>query len=265
MEHNEGLYAIAIGMVISTVILSASVIYVAGGISSNLQQINGNLANLEISVGSNIATGQQLQPQAQPTQQPQATPQATGGRVDFQGIEFEGSEEAKFVLVEYSDFQCPFCRRFYTETLSQIEQNYVDTGKIRFAYKHFPLDQIHPGARPAAQGFECARDQDLHWEYHDAVFDEQGKQGQGTVSFSSENIKGWAEQIEGLDKDKFNSCLDSGEKNSIVQAHLQEGIANGIGGTPGFLITDSDGNVLTGLSGAQPYEVFQQALTSVGA
>ncbi|MEK7497584.1 MAG: thioredoxin domain-containing protein [Patescibacteria group bacterium] len=86
----------------------------------------------------------------------------------------KGDSNAKVVLVEFSDFQCPFCARFYSETLGQIQKDYIDTGKVRLVYKHFPLISIHPNAQKAGEASECANEQGKFWEMHDALFESHG-------------------------------------------------------------------------------------------
>jgi len=168
--------------------------------------------------------------------------------VNLEGAHSMGPENAEVVIVEWSDFQCPFCSRFALETEPQIISNYVNTGKVRFVYKHFPLDSIHPMATPAALASECAAEQGKFWEYHDIVYE-------NNAALSTDNLKKWAVDLN-LDATKFNSCLDSQKYLDKVKADLQEGLAAGVRGTPGFLI---NGQLI---SGAQPYSVFQQAIES---
>lgn len=177
----------------------------------------------------------------------------TGGSaatVNLEGAHTLGSDDAPVVIVEWSDFQCPFCSRFATDTEPQIVKDYVDTGKVKFVYKQFPLESIHPMAMPAALASECAAEQGKFWEYHDKAFANQ-------ASLSTDSLKQWAADL-GLDTTQFNSCLDSQKYLDKVKADLQEGLAAGIRGTPGFLI-GKDGKY-TSISGAQPYTVFQQAI-----
>ncbi len=169
-----------------------------------------------------------------------------------------GDTNAPVQFYEFSDFQCPFCRRFYTESLSQLENEYVKTGKVLFVYKDFPLDQIHPGATPAAMGAECARDQNKWREIHNKIFDEQNKQGGGTIDFSVDDVKQWASEI-GLDTTTFNQCLDSNKYLEEVQKDFQEGVNAGVGGTPTFFIGNSQKG-FTSIVGAQPYSVLKQAI-----
>ena len=171
---------------------------------------------------------------------------ATGVSTD--GNFFKGDEDAPVTIVEFSDFQCPFCARFVEDALPQIEENYVKTGKVKFVYKDFPLDSIHPQATPAAIAARCAGDQGKFWEMHDTIFANQR-------SISEASYKQWAADL-GLDTGEFNGCLDSQEHLSAVRQDLLDGQQAGIRGTPGFLV---DGQLI---SGAQPYSVFAQAIES---
>lgn len=115
-----------------------------------------------------------------------------------------GDKNVPITMIEFSDFQCPFCRSFWRDTLPQIKKEYIDTGKLKFAYRDFPLS-FHQGATPAAQATECAEDQGKFWQLHDKIFQEQDKQGQGTIQLTKSDIVKWAGQI-GLDMSKFNQC-----------------------------------------------------------
>ncbi|MFB6197309.1 MAG: DsbA family protein, partial [Halobacteriaceae archaeon] len=118
-------------------------------------------------------------------------------------------------MIEFADFQCPFCRKYFTQTFQKVKNNYVDTGKVRYVYRDFPLDQLHPRAQKAAEAAECAQDQGKFWQYHDKIFNEQAKQGQGTIQFSINDLKTWASQI-GMDTETFNQCLSSGKYSQEV-------------------------------------------------
>ncbi|MBR9681512.1 MAG: DsbA family protein [Candidatus Altiarchaeota archaeon] len=159
----------------------------------------------------------------------------------------KGNANAPVTIVEWSDYECPFCARFYTETLGQIDELYIQTGKVKFVYRDFPLPpRTHPNAQKAAEAAECAGEQDKYWEMHDALFD-SGVSG-GVTAF-----KQYAIDI-GLDNIAFNSCLDSGDMAAEVAKDLQDGQAAGVGGTPSFLI---NGQLIVG---AQPFEVLQQVI-----
>lgn len=163
-----------------------------------------------------------------------------------------GDKDAPVVMIEFSDFQCPFCRSFWSDTLPLIKSEYIDTGKVRFVYRDFPLS-FHSGAMPAAQATECAREQDKFWEMHDKIFIEQDKQGGGTIQFGANDLKKWAGEI-GLNVSEFNSCLDSQKYLNEVNNDLKDGQAAGVSGTPGFFI---NGRLVVG---AQPFSVFQSLI-----
>lgn len=165
---------------------------------------------------------------------------------------FLGNEKAKVTVIEFSDFQCPFCRSFWRDTIPQLKKEYIDTGKIKFVYRDYPLD-FHPGAKPAAEGAECARDQGKFWELHDKIFQEQDKQGQGTIQFTKTDVVRWAGQI-GLNMSQFNRCLDSGKYKAEVEKDVADGTAAGVSGTPTTFINGRS------LVGAQPYSSFKSII-----
>lgn len=162
---------------------------------------------------------------------------------------FLGNKNAPVTLIEFSDFQCPFCRKFMIDTLPQIKKEYIDTGKARLVYRDFPLS-FHPGATPAAEGAECAEEQGKFWEMHDAIFNEQQKQGSGTIQFTVDDVKKWAAKI-GLNTSKFNQCLDSGKYKQEVEKDIADGSAAGVSGTPAIFI---NGRLVVG---AQPFAAFK--------
>lgn len=163
-----------------------------------------------------------------------------------------GEKKAPVTIVEFSDFQCPFCRSFWRDTLSLIKSNYIDTGKVRFVYRDFPLS-FHPGSHVAAEAAECAEEQGKFWAMHDQIFHEQDKKGQGTIQFSKTDVVRWAGQA-GLNMGQFNQCLDSGKYQAEVDKDSADGSAAGVSGTPSFFI---NGQVLVG---AQPFSAFQQVI-----
>ena len=157
----------------------------------------------------------------------------------------KGNKNAPVTIVEWSDFECPFCVRFYTQTFGKIEEEYINTGKVKFVYRDFPLS-FHQNAQKAAESAECAGEQGKFWEMHNLLF-EKGVSG-GVGSF-----KQYAKEI-GLDSGEFNDCLDSGKMASEVSKDFSDGQKAGIQGTPGFII---NGQLV---SGAQPFEAFKQII-----
>jgi protein-disulfide isomerase len=202
-----------------------------------------------------ITTGVTANIDAPPqTQQPRVTaPPATPPpeliEVDMKELvdddQWTGDENAPVVIVEFSDFQCPFCERWATETLPQLTQTYIDTGKVRLVYRDFPLSSIHPEAQNAAESAECARDQGKFWEYHDTLFENRMDwSGVGDAKF-----KQYAADL-GLDTSQFNDCLDSDKYKNEVLDDLNAGGSVGVSGTPTFFINGKK------LVGAQPFENF---------
>ena len=172
-----------------------------------------------------------------------------------------GDENAPVTIIEFSDYQCPFCRKFWTETLPSIQKDYIDEGKVKLVYRDFPLG-FHPAAILAAEAANCARDKggdEAYFKMHDKIFQEQnvldgGDANNGpvksTVQFTEEDLKTWAKGI-GYNID---SCLDSGKYVDEIQKDLGDGSSAGVQGTPGFFVNGKP------VSGAQPYNVFKQLI-----
>lgn len=165
-----------------------------------------------------------------------------------------GSPDAPVVLVEFSDFQCPFCRTLWREVLPEIKEKYIKTGKVRFVYRDFPLTGIHPMAEPSAMGAECADEQGKFWEMHDKIFGEEDKLGRGTVQYSVEDLKQWAREI-GLDGARFDLCLDGATYKAEVKKDLADGVAFGVNGTPHVFV---NGKLL--IRGALPWAEVDQII-----
>ena len=165
---------------------------------------------------------------------------------------FKGNPDAPVIIIEFADFQCPYCGRFFAETKPQIDEQYMQSGKVRFAYFNFAF--LGPESNWAAEAAECAADQDKFWEYHDKLYDSQSGENQG--AFNKDNLKKFAEEL-GLDTSAFNECLDSGKYSQLVQDESSLASSIGVRSTPTFLINGQ------AVVGAQPYEIFQQTIDSL--
>jgi protein-disulfide isomerase len=163
--------------------------------------------------------------------------------VSTDGAPIRGAADAPVTVVEFSDFECPFCKQTHP-TLKQLLERYP--GKVRLAYRDFPLDSIHPQARRAAEAARCAQDQGKFWEYHDLLFTQ-------SPQLAPEDLRRYAGQV-GVDVTKFDSCLAAGTHKAAVQRDLEEGNRLGITGTPAFFV---NGRTLTG---AQPLEAFTRLI-----
>jgi protein-disulfide isomerase len=169
-----------------------------------------------------------------------------------------GTANAPVTLIEYGDYQCPFCTQFFSQTESQIIKNYINTGKVRMVFRDYAF--LGPESTAAANAAQCAEDQNRLWAYHDALYTakigDEAKGGNEDDGFynTAEFLK-LASQA-GLNIPTFTSCINNSTDASIVAQEKAGGSAAGINSTPSFII---NGQILTG---AQPYSVFQQALDS---
>lgn len=160
-----------------------------------------------------------------------------------------GAEDAPVVVVEYSDFQCPYCRQFAEGPARQLKEDYADQGQVRFVYRHFAF--IGPESTWAAEASECANEQGRFWDYHDKIFAEQAGENRGT--FSKENLKRFAAEL-GLDTAQFDECFDSGRYESRVRDEASEAQRRRINSTPSILV---NGQLIQNGSN---YQVLQAAV-----
>jgi len=165
---------------------------------------------------------------------------------------FKGDPNAPVTIIEFGDFQCPFCGRFATQTEPQIDEAYLQSGKVRFGYWNFAF--LGPESTWAAEAAECAADQDKFWEYHDRLYSSQSGENQG--AFNKDNLKKFAGDL-GLDTEAFNECFDSGKYTQLIQDDSSAASSLGVRSTPTFLINGQP------LIGAQPFENFQQTIDSL--
>ena len=161
-----------------------------------------------------------------------------------------GSPDAKVLMIEFGDYQCPSCRMFWKDVEPRIRKEYIDTGKVKLVFRDFPIVQIHPEALLAAMAVDCAGEQKKYWEYHDKVFREQYNKGDDLVRFKAVDLKKWAKDIK-LDPAGFDQCLDSEKYRNEVLKDKADGDAVSVQGTPTFFI---NGHVI---GGAQPYPAFK--------
>ncbi|MFH1522607.1 MAG: DsbA family protein [Patescibacteria group bacterium] len=157
-----------------------------------------------------------------------------------------GNKDAPITIVEYSDFQCSFCTKFHN-TMKQAMANYPN--EVRWVYKHFPLDSIHPYARKAGEASECANDQGKFWEYNDLLFANQGSINTSYLSTAAKELK--------LDIKKFEECLSSSKYANKVNDDFNEGKSLGVTGTPGSFLNGQ------ALGGAVPYSQIESMIESL--
>lgn len=211
-------------------------------------------ADLEI-VKTQLAQVLRLLSQRPAQQQGGAAAPSTQVRASVAGAPFLGRADAPVTVVEFSDYECPFCQRFFATTLPALKRDYVDAGKVRYVFRDYPLDQLHPQARKAAEAAHCAGDQGKFWEMHDVLF-------QNAKALSPPQLAEHARAV-GLDGAAFDECLASGRHAARVERGLADGAAAGVRGTPAFVIGKTKaGDVVEGtpIRGAQSLEMFRRII-----
>lgn len=161
-----------------------------------------------------------------------------------------GNKDAKVTIIEFSDFQCPFCKTLFDESLAKIKKDFVDTGKAKFAYRHYPLTSIHPNAQKTAEASECANEQGKFWEYHDKLFTYQADWEALTGEALDAKLSEYAVAV-GIDSAQLLECVSTNKFADKVAEDIAEGTNVGVDGTPATFINGIR------ISGAVPYEEFK--------
>ncbi len=213
-------------------------------------RLSNQISNLEAPSGGNGGS-------PSPNQGNQGNNGGNGGSGDTADVSFDdtdpvkGQEDAPVTIIEFSDFECPFCKRFYDNTYGQIVSNYVESGDVKIVYRDLPLNRLHPQAESAAVAAQCVFQiggNDAFWDYHDTIFNNQNQ-------LSESSLKQWAGDV-GVSQSEFNSCFDNQETLDEVNADKSAAQSAGASGTPTFFINGQK------LVGAQPYNRFQQVIDS---
>ncbi|MGI0016150.1 MAG: DsbA family protein [Nitrososphaera sp.] len=170
---------------------------------------------------------------------------------------FKGDQNAKVILIEFSDYQCPFCYRFFKESLPTMEQEYISTGKVKYVFRDFPIESIHKDAFKAAEAANCAGEEGKYWEMHDRLFQNQNQLATGELPKHAKAI--------GLNVSTFQQCIGSGRQATEIRRDMEDGQKAGVQGIPTFFrgTQDSDTQavkVLRMIIGAQPYAQFKDAI-----
>jgi protein-disulfide isomerase len=196
---------------------------------------------------------QLLEKQGRPAAAP-AEEQPTRAKIsDLSNVSMLGSKDAPLTIVEFTDYQCPFCQRFHITAFPEIKKAFIDTGKVRFFSKDLPLD-FHPNAMRAAQAAHCAGEQGKFWELRDLMAANPDKLDMG-------HIIGFASDLK-LDTQKIQDCINSEKFKERVQADTLEAMRLGASGTPAFIVGKSTGNGVDGelVVGALPFAMFDEKL-----
>lgn len=180
--------------------------------------------------------------------------------LDVRDAPFRGHRSARVTIVEFADYQCPFCARHSRTTLPQLEREYIRTGKLRYVFRDFPLLSLHKEALRAAEAANCAGERGKFWEMHDRLFTDQKNLGTNDLLLHAEAV--------GLNGPEFEQCLASGKYAAKIRRDMADGQKTGVRATPTFFVglTEADGQTVkatTMLVGAQPYAVFREAIEAL--
>jgi protein-disulfide isomerase len=177
---------------------------------------------------------------------------APGGKVNVALGNFpvKGDSNAKVTIIEFADFRCPFCEQFFTQTEPQLFKDYVDTGKVKFAFRNFAF--LGPASVVAADAAECANDQGKFWEFHDYLYKNQPDESD-TSMYNTDTLTQAAASL-GMNDATFRSCLDNKTDDALATKDMTDGQAAGVSGTPTFVING------TLVVGAQPYATIKAAI-----
>ena len=183
------------------------------------------------------------QPSGQVAEAPTAQPQFTRYDIPTEGYPSLGPDDAPITIVEFSDFQCPFCRRFHDETYQALLDAYPN--QIRFVYRNLPLTSIHPAAMPTAIASLCANDQGAYWDFHEKLFSSETLDEPTFIQYAADL---------NLNVDEFTACLSSGKHDDFIQKDMDFSLNLGVQSTPTFFVNG------LAIVGAQPLSSFQQLI-----
>ncbi|QLH03842.1 disulfide bond formation protein DsbA [Nitrosopumilus cobalaminigenes] len=238
------------GLILGVIILVGIASFFAGSYTSNLnsdqiseQDLEKALSKLELKLLQNqLHTKQAVAPV----------------KISADDDPIIGDSNAPITIIEFSDFQCPFCARFNSQTLPAILDEYIEQGKVKLVFRDFPIQSIHPNALPASVAAECANDQNKFKEMHDILFEKQSEWNKMETAAVLSLFSQYASKMN-LDQEVFDSCLTSGKHIEEIKKDLEDGRDYGVTGTPGFFI-GNDHIGFVELKGAQPFESFKKVI-----
>jgi protein-disulfide isomerase len=237
---------VTIAIIISITIFSHSITLASSSLSSSLP--------LSLSTFSNDKPS--IYVFAQTTQGEEASTTLSLSNLIKQGSPYQGSKVAPVVLIDFSDLQCPGCKRFVDNTKPQINSTYIQTGKVALVFKHLPNRGFD--STPAALAAQCISNQGKFWQFHNYLYKDQGPIDSGWAN--KDNLKKLASQIPRLDIQKFNSCFNSQKYKSFIESDLALAHSLGFTQTPSFIIEKNDGSNPQKLEGPQPFPEFKSVI-----
>ena len=240
----------SMGLIIGLVIAVGAAAFFAGMYASNMnsnqisqEDLDDAIAKLELKILQNRL----------PTNQP-----SEPVKISADDDPVIGNPNAPITIIEFSDFQCPFCARFHVQTLPLLLEEYIEQGKVKLVFRDFPIQSIHPNALPAAVAAECANEQGQFKAMHDMLFDNQNQWSKQETDVALSIFSQYATEIQ-LDQNTFDSCLTSGKYIEEIRNDLEDGRSYDVTGTPGFFIGNDDIGYVE-LKGAQPFESFKKVI-----
>lgn len=176
-----------------------------------------------------------------------------------EGSPYYGNETAPITIIDFSDFQCPMCKRHVDNTEQQINSTYVQNGDVAYVFKHLPNRGFD--SMPAALAAQCTNDQDKFWQYHEVLYKNQGQIDSGWAN--AENLKKFASQIPGINMEQYNSCFESKKYEDLVKSDVSLANSLGFTETPSFIIVKNDGSNPQKIQGPKPFPVFQLEIEKI--
>ncbi len=247
----DSIYFLPAAILLGAVLISGSIFY------STKQFITKRSADI-----TQLSGNQQQAPSAKAAQAQTPPPDSGSVTVATDDDPVLGDKNAPLTLIEFSDYECPFCKRYFTDTFPELKKNYIDTGKLKMVFRDYPLPFHDPLATTEAMAASCAREQGgdtVYFKYHGEIFKRTKSNGQGMVKDELYKI---AADLN-LNANNFKSCLDSEKYKDEVSKDIAAGSAAGVSGTPTLFIgkSNASGNIEgTRIVGAQPYAVFKAAI-----
>lgn len=238
------------GLVIGLIVIVGIAAFFAGSYTSTLnsnqvsqEDLEEMMAKLELKMLQNRLPSEQAKPPI---------------KISADDDPIIGNPDAPITIIEFSDFQCPFCARFHVQTLPSIYEEYIDQGKVKLVFRDFPIQSIHPNALAASVAAECANEQGKFKEMHDRLFDEQNEWNKLETSSALSLFNNYAAEIQ-IKQDTFSSCIASGKYLDEIRKDLEDGRNYGVSGTPGFFIGNDEIGYVE-LKGAQPFDSFKKVI-----
>ena len=238
------------GLIIGIIVAVGVAAFFAGSYTSNLnsdqisqEDLDEAIAKLELKLLQNQLPTEQAKPPV---------------KISADDDPFFGNPDAPITIIEFSDFECPFCARFHIQTLPSLFEEYIDQGKVKLVFRDFPIQSIHPNALPASVAAECANDQGKFKEMHDMIFENQNEWNKQETVDALSTFSQYATEIQ-LDQETFDSCLSSGKHIEEIRKDVDDGRDYGVTGTPGFFVGNDEIGYVE-VKGAQPFESFKKVI-----